>query len=115
METGERAEEAIRRELREEIGVELCDVRRLGVVENVFRSEQRQIHEVIFVFAASFADRLLYRQETFVVNEAICDGPATWVPTAQLRHGEIAVYPPELVELMDLAHGRSNPASHSPV
>lgn len=107
VEPGETAGQTIRRELQEEIGVELCDVHRLGVVENVFETAQRHIHEVIFVFDAGFADDALYRRDEFAVNESVCDGPATWVPLERLLRGEIQVYPPALLDL--IGHGRDVP------
>jgi ADP-ribose pyrophosphatase YjhB (NUDIX family) len=100
VEYGERAEDAIRRELWEEIGAAITDVEQLGTVENLFTSEQRRIHEVIFVFSAAFADEGLYRRESFSVDEAVCDGPACWVAIGRLLTGEIQVYPPELLALL---------------
>ena len=100
IEFGERAEDTVRRELREEIGFELTDVSRLGVVEDVVEWGGRVHHEITFVFAASFADPAAYRREAFVVNETVCDGPAEWVPLRRLTSGEIPFYPPELVVLL---------------
>ena len=101
VELGERAEDAVRREFLEEIGAELTDIRRLGVVENVFTWQRQLHHEVIFVFAAEFADRELYNRETFVVQEAVCDGPAEWVDLPRVLNGDVRVYPPELLPILD--------------
>src|SRR4051794_16304102 len=70
IEFGERAEETVRRELHEEIGVELGSVSRLGVIEDVCEWGGRRHHEITFVFEASFADPAAYQQEHFIVNEA---------------------------------------------
>ena len=102
IEFGERAEETVRRELHEEIGVELGTVSRLGVVEDVCEWGGRLHHEITFVFEASFADPAAYRRDSFIVNETVCDGPAEWVPMRRLTSGEIPLYPPELVHLLDL-------------
>lgn len=110
IEPGERADEALRRELREELGVEIAALRRVGVIENLYASATRQIHEVIFVFTAAFVDPGLYRCEHFAVNEAACDGVAEWVPVEQLRRGGIPVYPPELLDLIDT--GSNSQAPH---
>lgn len=100
IEFGERAEDTVRRELREEIGVEVGDVSQLGVVEDVGEWGGRVHHEITFVFVASFADPAAYRRDHFVVNETVCDGPAEWVPLRRLTTGEIPFYPPELVPLL---------------
>jgi ADP-ribose pyrophosphatase YjhB (NUDIX family) len=47
---GEPAADAVRRELREELGSDLLDVRRLGVVETIFTYEGEPWHEIVFVF-----------------------------------------------------------------
>ena len=100
IEFGERAEDTVRRELQEEIGFELADVSRLGVVEDVCEWGGRVHHEITFVFVASFADPAAYQRERFVVNETVCDGPAEWIPLRRLTSGEIAFYPPEVVPLL---------------
>ena len=103
VELGERAEDAVRREFLEEIGAELTALRQLGVVENLFTWREQLHHEVIFVFAAEFADRELYGRETFVVQEAVCDGPAEWVELSRVLNGDVIVYPPELLPILDEA------------
>jgi ADP-ribose pyrophosphatase YjhB (NUDIX family) len=60
VEFGEYAADTIRREFPEEIGQEVTDVRRLGVVENLFRWQGQEQHEVVFVFSARFADAAAY-------------------------------------------------------
>jgi ADP-ribose pyrophosphatase YjhB (NUDIX family) len=60
VEFGEYAADTIRREFPEEIGQEVTDVRLLGVVENLFRWQGRDEHEVVFVFSARFADPAAY-------------------------------------------------------
>src|SRR5438552_18856672 len=65
IEFGERAQEALAREMREELDAALTDVRLLGVLENRFTFEGTPGHEVVFVFAAAFADRSLYEKSIF--------------------------------------------------
>jgi len=56
VEFGEYAVDTIHREFLEEIGQELTDVRLLGVLENIFPWRDGTEHEVVFIFAAAFAD-----------------------------------------------------------
>lgn len=60
VEHGERAADTARRELREEVGLELADLRLLGVLENFFVLGGRPGHEIVFVFEASLADEDAY-------------------------------------------------------
>ncbi|MFZ0059979.1 MAG: NUDIX domain-containing protein [Acidimicrobiales bacterium] len=62
---GERGEEALRREIREELGVELGAVRLVGVVENLFVFEGRPGHEILMLYRTEFADASLYARDVF--------------------------------------------------
>ena len=110
IEPGEPPEETIRRELLEEIGVEVGHVIRLGVLDNSFTFNGRTHRETVIVCAAEFVDVAAYDRPVFPVNEAVCDGPAKWVPIDRILRGAIAVYPPELTTLLD-RFVASNPAS----
>jgi ADP-ribose pyrophosphatase YjhB (NUDIX family) len=63
VEFGERAVDAARRELREELAAEVCGLTLLGVLENIFTFEGQPGHEIVFVFEARFADAALYERE----------------------------------------------------
>jgi 8-oxo-dGTP pyrophosphatase MutT (NUDIX family) len=110
IEPGEPPEETIRRELLEEIGVEVGRVIRLGVLHNSFTFNGRTHRETVVVCAAEFVDVAAYDRPAFAVNEAVCDGPAEWVPIDWILRGAIAVYPPELTTLLE-GFVASNPAS----
>jgi 8-oxo-dGTP pyrophosphatase MutT (NUDIX family) len=70
VEFGERGEEALRREMREELGVELGPARLVGVVENLFVFEGLPGHELMLVYETEFADPELYSKEEFKGIEA---------------------------------------------
>lgn len=60
VELGESSEQTIIREIREELGTEVRDLKLLGVLENLFVLEGEQRHEVVFVYDGRFVDELLY-------------------------------------------------------
>lgn len=99
IEFGETAEEALRRELREELDVELGAVRLIGVLENLFRVRGVPGHEIVFVFDAVVADPGFYSAPPprNVLDEG---GPVTWEPLSGFRSGTARLYPPELVSLL---------------
>lgn len=69
VEPGERAADALHREIREELGQKITDVRLLTVLENFFVMDGRPGHEVVFVFDARFVDPAVYRQKVLTVVE----------------------------------------------
>jgi ADP-ribose pyrophosphatase YjhB (NUDIX family) len=63
VEFGEYAADAARREMREEIGQELSDLRLVGVVENLYQLDGVPGHEIVFVFEARLEDEHAYEVE----------------------------------------------------
>jgi ADP-ribose pyrophosphatase YjhB (NUDIX family) len=86
IEFGERSEDAVAREIREELGVEICEVRLVGVLENLFTLNGQQGHEVVFVYDARFVDETLYARTTLPFHETgWASGEARWLDLAQER------------------------------
>ncbi|MEI7832809.1 MAG: NUDIX domain-containing protein [bacterium] len=69
VEFGERAIDAVVREIREELGVEVHDVQLLGVLENLFTVDGEAGHQVMFVYDARFVDETLYTRTTLPFTE----------------------------------------------
>jgi ADP-ribose pyrophosphatase YjhB (NUDIX family) len=69
VEFGEYAVDTIHREFLEEIGQELTDVRLLGVLENIFPWRDGTEHEVVFIFAAAFADEAAYEIDDQLIRD----------------------------------------------
>jgi 8-oxo-dGTP pyrophosphatase MutT (NUDIX family) len=102
IEFGEYGETAVRREMREELGVELLDVRYVGTLENIYTAESRPGHEIVLVFEASLADEHLYAFDEMVGHEE--NGrpfKVLWAPLSQFRAGAARLYPDGLLELLD--------------
>lgn len=79
IEFGERADQALRREFREELDVELTEAELLGVVENVFEFEGRPGHEYVHVFAvrSDDLDAVPLDAELVVLDEG---SAVRWIP-----------------------------------
>jgi ADP-ribose pyrophosphatase YjhB (NUDIX family) len=107
IEFGETAEAAVRRELHEDLGVELEDVALLGFLENVFTCDGRPGHEIVAVFLARLANTSLYlRNEIPFVDNGVA-GTARWVTHATFRSEQNPagppLYPDGLASLLDRA------------
>ncbi|HEY8018549.1 MAG TPA: NUDIX domain-containing protein [Actinomycetota bacterium] len=70
----ERAADAARREIREELGVELGELRLLGVVENVFEYDGKRGHEICFVYDADPVGWSVDRFDGYAVPGAAAAG-----------------------------------------
>ena len=80
VEVGETSEQAIVREIREEIGAEVRDLKLLGVLENLFELEGKQHHEVVFVYDGRFVDESLYQSNEIALLDGGWRTGAIWRP-----------------------------------
>ena len=99
VEFGERAIDAVRREMREEFNAEIRDVRLLGTLESIFDYHGRPGHEIVLVFEARFVDISHYEAERIVGTEG--SGiriEAIWIDVSQPL--DRPLYPDGLLELV---------------
>ena len=104
VEFGERAIDAVRREMREEFDAEIADVRSVGTLENIFDYHGRPGHEVVFVFETRFVDASFYEAERIVGTEgAGIRIEAIWLDVSQPL--DRPLYPNGLLELLSDCSG----------
>lgn len=99
IEPGETAAEAAVRELEEEIGAQLQDVRLLGWLENIFTFGGRPGHEIVAVLAGTITQpELLDRDDLGTIPGST--STVHWVPAAEALAGPVPLYPDGLAELI---------------
>jgi ADP-ribose pyrophosphatase YjhB (NUDIX family) len=85
VEFGEYALDTVHRELQEEIGQGLAQVRLLGVLENIFPWPGGIEHEIVFLYAAAFSDSAAYDiDEQGIRDEADGRTRVIWRPPGAL-------------------------------
>jgi ADP-ribose pyrophosphatase YjhB (NUDIX family) len=94
VEFGERAAQALVREIQEEIEADCRILSLLEVIENSFTHEGEPGQEVVFLFAAELTDPAFYGRERIRMNEDDPNKVAVWTDTADLLEGRVFVYPP---------------------
>jgi ADP-ribose pyrophosphatase YjhB (NUDIX family) len=94
VEFGERAAEALIREIQEEIEAECRLLSLLEVIENTFTHEGKPGQEVVFLYGAELTDPSFYAREKIPMNEDNPDKIAVWTPLDDLLEGRVFVYPP---------------------
>ncbi len=102
---GETSQDAVIREIREELGVEVTHARLLGIVENIFELEGKPGHEIVFVYDGRFMDESLYERDSLDGVEGKRKFKAVWRSLAELRSGSTRLVPPELWELLEEIKG----------
>jgi ADP-ribose pyrophosphatase YjhB (NUDIX family) len=94
VEFGERAAEALAREIMEEIEAECTVGPLLEVIENSFTHEGEPGQEVVFLYAADLTDQGFYKRETIPMIEPDKEKIAVWTPLDDLLEGRVFCYPP---------------------
>ena len=94
VEFGERGEETIRREMKEELGCDAHDVKFVSVIENLFTYNGKKGHEIILVYEGKLARESLYRKNSFTFTEGDRTSIAGWFSRADVEREGIPVYPP---------------------
>lgn len=61
----ERTKDTIKREIKEEIGLNLIDVKMLSVSENFFTFKDEDIHQYIFTYSGKLVDNRYENKEEF--------------------------------------------------
>jgi 8-oxo-dGTP pyrophosphatase MutT (NUDIX family) len=102
VEFGEHSREAVVREFREELGVELTNVSLRGTHENVFTFDGEQGHEIWRVYEGDIAEDWPYERDRFEGHEPELDETfeATWMVPDRLRD-DVTFYDPVVLSDLD--------------
>jgi ADP-ribose pyrophosphatase YjhB (NUDIX family) len=103
IEFGERSEQTVRRELYEEAGLRLRDVRYLATIENIFTHHDQTGHEIVLLYRARLSDAAAYlyeQEEIQVVEDSGQQYTARWMPLSRFGPGGPPLYPTGLLELL---------------
>ncbi len=98
VEFGETAQEALCREMREELHAEISNPVQLGVLESIFTCNGGPGHEVVAVFDAQLVDRTLYDMERVPLFEELWGTEARWIDLSDPP--EMPLYPDGLLDLL---------------
>ena len=102
IEFGEYSEQTIRRELMEEIGAEVCELKYLGTLESIFVFNGTPGHEIVQVYDGVLTNSGLYEQAEIEGNEAEVDESfnAVWMHLNEFGEEKSILYPTGLLELL---------------
>lgn len=90
---GERTEDAMRREIREELGCEVDNLSLVTVVENLFNFEGANRHQIAFIYKGELSNKDLYKQEKIHIVEPYGEFDAEWISVEDVLSGKVILYP----------------------
>ncbi len=98
IEFSETSREAVIREIKEELGADLTDVKLLGIVESIYQYQGEPGHELVFIYDGQFVDDALYQQESLDVVEGERQFQAVWRSPAELSEAGVLLVPEAMAE-----------------
>jgi len=101
IEFGEKAEDAVRRELKEEINAEVGELHYLGMLENIYIFNGKPYHEIVMIHDGALVSSGLYDQAMIEGEEPNGDViRAMWKSLDEFGEGRSILYPPGLLGLL---------------
>lgn len=102
IEFGEYSEQTVHRELMEEIGAEIGELKYLGTLENIFIFNGETGHEIVLVYDGVLNESGLYEQAVIEGKEADINESfdAVWKNLDEFGEGRSILYPTGLLELL---------------
>lgn len=97
---GEYSQDAIAREIQEELGAEIKNLEFLAILENVFVYEGNPKHEVVFVYDAEFSDPAMYDKAEIHGYDNTGAFVAQWLSVAEIAAKQVRLVPEGLAKLL---------------
>ena len=102
IEFGESGEEAVRREIMEELNTGIESLKYLGMLENIFTHNGTRGHEIVMVYDGTLKESGLYDQAEIEVVEANGERiRAMWKRLDEFGDGKAILYPTGLLEMLN--------------
>ncbi|WP_232824201.1 DNA mismatch repair protein MutT [Paraliobacillus zengyii] len=101
MEYGETSSNELKREVLEEIGANITDVKFSGAIENIFTYNGDLGYEIVFVYDAEFVDKSFYEKPSFFgCEDNGVPFKVYWKPISDFKNEKILLVPEELLNLL---------------
>lgn len=101
IEFGEYGDMTVIRELQEEIGEAVTDLRYLGTFQNIFTYNGKLGHEIVLVYDGKFVDATVYQRPTITgTDDERVLFTAFWKPLEFFNSESAPLYPAGLLELL---------------
>lgn len=90
--------DALKREFKEEINIDIEVGNFLGVAENIFTYNGKKGHEIVFFYEINIPENLY--QEKYIQDEDGEIGEAVWVDIKDFKNGSKILYPKEIFKYL---------------
>lgn len=92
----EKSTDALKREFKEEINVDIVVKKFLGVSENIFTYQGKDAHELVFYYNIDILDKD-YKDEYINTDD---NGKAVWINIDEFKNGNKILYPEDVFKYL---------------
>jgi 8-oxo-dGTP pyrophosphatase MutT (NUDIX family) len=101
IEFGETSQEALVREIIEELNEEVKNLKKLGIIENIFTYCGQAGHEIVFVYDGQFKNKDIYSKKKIIFSDNGEKDEAIWLDLKKIPNKKIPLYPDGLLSLIN--------------
>ena len=94
----ERSEEALKREFKEELNIEITVGKFLGISENIFNYKGKNAHELVLFYNAYIEDKDY--QEKYNLIDDDSETEAIWIDIDRFKNKKLILYPEQIFKYL---------------
>ncbi|MBQ3415542.1 MAG: NUDIX domain-containing protein [Clostridia bacterium] len=95
----ENSKDALKREFKEELNIEISVGKFLGISENIFTYNGKNAHELILFYNVEIKDED-YREKYHIIDDN-CENDAVWIDIEKFKNKELKIYPEQVFKYLD--------------
>jgi len=100
IEFSEESSSALKREFIEELSAKIVDLVLLSTFESIFTFNEKNMHEIVFLFESKFQDKELYSKNELIGLEGDREFRAIWLPISDFISNKYILYPREAMDFL---------------
>ena len=90
----ETSQEALKREYKEELGIDIIVEDFCGISENIFTYQGKNAHELILVYNIKIQDKDV--REKYHIIDDNCESDAYWIDVNEFKNNKKIIYPEQI-------------------
>ena len=95
----EDSKEALKREFKEELNIDISVGKFLGIAENIFTYNGKSAHELILFYNVDIKDND-YKEKYHIIDDD-CENDAIWIDINKFKNKELKIYPEQMFKYLD--------------
>ena len=94
----EDSKEALKREFKEELNINISVGKFLGIAENIFTYNGKNAHELILFYNVDIKDKD-YKEKYHIIDDN-CETDAMWIDITKFKNKELKIYPEQMFKYL---------------